>query len=104
MRESHSTGVAPGNWKNLPHEDGNSIRIMDPGADPRYPEGYIRYYNEHGQPLDAIGKPGSQAATIMHWETKLPLDSQASSKTECELQLDLTFLHTHSKTHDSHVR
>ena len=39
----------------------NSIRIMDPTS--RYPDGYLRYYNAYGQPLDALGNPGSQAAT-----------------------------------------
>jgi RHS repeat-associated protein len=37
------------------------IRIMDPTS--RYPSGYVRYYNQHGQPLDALGKPGSRDAT-----------------------------------------
>ena len=46
----------------------NSIRIMDAGVDPRYPQGYIRYYNSSGQPLDIYGKTGTQAAT------HIPLD------------------------------
>ncbi len=48
--------------------DANSIRIMYPGADPRYPDGYVRYYNQYGQPLDVNGKPGSKD------ETHIPLD------------------------------
>ena len=45
----------------------NSVRIMDPT--PRYPEGYIRYYNGYGQPLDRTGRPGDRAAT------HIPLDT-----------------------------
>jgi hypothetical protein len=48
--------------------DADSIRIMEPGADSRYPNGYIRYYNRFGQPLDIYGKPGDQAST------HIPLD------------------------------
>lgn len=44
------------------------IRIMDPTS--QYPSGYMRYYNQHGQPLDVLGKPGSQAIT------HIPLDYQ----------------------------
>ncbi len=33
----------------------NSMRIMDPTW--RYPNGYVRFYNEHGQPIDLDGKP-----------------------------------------------
>ncbi|WP_320671610.1 RHS repeat-associated core domain-containing protein [Patulibacter defluvii] len=46
-----------------PGATGNAdmIRIMEPTA--RYPKGYYRYYNEHGQPLNAAGKPGSKADT-----------------------------------------
>jgi RHS repeat-associated protein len=48
-----------------PGSQGNAdmIRIMDPGADPRYPNGYLRYYNQYGQPLDRSGRPGDAAAT-----------------------------------------
>ena len=44
------------------------IRIMDPTT--RYPSGYVRYYNQHGRPLDVLGKPGPRDAT------HIPLDYQ----------------------------
>jgi hypothetical protein len=44
-----------------PGADGNAdqTRIMDPGADPRYPNGYVRFYNKYGQAVGLDGKPGS---------------------------------------------
>ena len=42
------------------------LRIMDPT--PQYPQGYVRYYNNRGQPLDPSGKPGDRAST------HIPLD------------------------------
>lgn len=48
----------PGSLRNA-----NSIRVMDPGADPRYPNGYVRFYNEHGQPINIEGKPGPNPET-----------------------------------------
>jgi hypothetical protein len=39
---------------------------MDPTS--QYPAGYVRFYNSLGQPLDVLGKPGSQATT------HIPLD------------------------------
>jgi PPE family len=70
------TGVPPG-WVARPAENGmgtvyqqpgavgnsNSIRIMEPRADPRYPNGYVRFTNEHNQPINLDGKPGTRAET-----------------------------------------
>lgn len=53
----------PGSIKNA-----NSMRIMYPGADARYPAGYVKFYNEYGQPLTANGVPGSRP------DTHIPLD------------------------------
>ncbi|MFO7190957.1 hypothetical protein [Thermocrispum sp.] len=46
-----------------PGAQGNAdmVRIMDPT--PRYPYGYVRFYNKHGQPINLDGKPGSRADT-----------------------------------------
>lgn len=49
---------APGSVLNA-----NSIRIMDPGVDPRYPQGYVRGYNAVNQPMTVNGTPGSTANT-----------------------------------------
>ena len=43
--------------------DANSVRIMDPGADPRYPNGYVKFTNQYNQPVKLDGKPGSRAET-----------------------------------------
>jgi hypothetical protein len=51
----------PGSFGNA-----NSIRIMWPTAS--NPQGYLRYYNSLGQPLDVDGRPGPPAAT------HIPLD------------------------------
>lgn len=65
----------PAGWTSRPADNGkgtvyqqpgalgnrNSVRIMDPGADPRYPNGYVRFTNEHNQSLNIDGKPGTRA-------------------------------------------
>lgn len=50
----------PGTPKNA-----NSVRLMDPT--PEYPHGYVRYYNEHGQPMKIDGKPGSDKSAATHF-------------------------------------
>jgi hypothetical protein len=53
----------------------NSVRIMNPGAHPGYAAGYLRFYNRHGQPVDAGGKPGRNATThfdLSSWSGHLP--------------------------------
>ncbi|WP_026929754.1 hypothetical protein [Glycomyces tenuis] len=46
-----------------PGAEGNAdmLRLMDPDED--YPYGYVRFYNEHNQPIRLDGKPGSQSET-----------------------------------------
>ena len=39
----------------------DSVRVMDANA--QYPDGYVRFYNEHGQPIGLDGKPGPNSAT-----------------------------------------
>ncbi len=70
------SGVPPG-WLARPADNGmgtvyqqpgavgnsNSIRIMEPGANPQYPNGYVRFTNEHNQPINLDGKPGTRAET-----------------------------------------
>jgi RHS repeat-associated protein len=51
---------APGSSGN-----GNIIRIGEPNS--QNPNGYVRYYNASGQPLNSLGKPGSDP------DTHLPL-------------------------------
>lgn len=65
----------PDGWASRPADNGkgivwqrpdavgnsDSIRLMEPT--PRYPNGYFRYYNSRGQPLDVHGKPGPNSST-----------------------------------------
>ncbi|MDI5970086.1 RHS repeat-associated core domain-containing protein [Streptomyces sp. SL13] len=46
-----------------PGSTGNAemLRVMNPTG--RYPDGYVRFTNEHGQPIGLDGKPGSKADT-----------------------------------------
>ncbi|MEU4564356.1 putative T7SS-secreted protein [Actinoplanes sp. NPDC023936] len=67
-------GVKPG-WSSRPADNGQGtvyqkpgsagnadmVRVMEPT--PRYPDGYVRFYNQHGQPVGLDGKPGPNPAT-----------------------------------------
>ena len=46
-----------------PGSSGNAdmVRVMD--STPQYPNGYVRFYNEQGQPVGLDGKPGPNSAT-----------------------------------------
>lgn len=46
-----------------PGSSGNANTVRDAEPNARYPHGYVRFYNEHGQPIDLNGKPGSKADT-----------------------------------------
>ncbi|GAB3648151.1 hypothetical protein [Glycomyces tarimensis] len=54
---------AKGSVWQRPGADGNTdmVRVMD-GTE-RYPHGYVRFYNQHGQPVGLDGRPGSRAHT-----------------------------------------
>jgi hypothetical protein len=43
--------------------DSSSVRIMDPGADPRYPNGYVVFKNQFNQPINLDGKPAGPDTT-----------------------------------------
>jgi hypothetical protein len=46
-----------------PGSSGNAdmVRVMEPTA--QYPDGYVRFYNDGGQPVGLDGKPGPNSAT-----------------------------------------
>ncbi|MEX0428565.1 hypothetical protein AB3X52_13115 [Nocardioides sp. DS6] len=54
---------APGNVDAPRGSPRNANVFRDCDPDPDYPNGYVRFYNEHGQPLRLDGKPGSDAQT-----------------------------------------
>jgi RHS repeat-associated protein len=47
--------------------EADTFRYMEPGADPRYPDGYVRYWNKDGEPIDpATGHPGPDHSPLTH--------------------------------------
>lgn len=54
-------------WR-LPGSSGNAntVRIMNAGVDPRYPNGYAVFYNSQNQQLNAQGKPQGGQAALHH--------------------------------------
>ncbi|MER7455768.1 polymorphic toxin-type HINT domain-containing protein [Micromonospora sp. NPDC126480] len=58
-------------WQ-APGATGNAdmVRVMNPTT--MYPNGYVRFYNGHGQPIGLNGKPGSKA------ETHIPMNSDGT--------------------------
>jgi len=75
----------PSNRNSLPNpRNGNSIRVMDPGADPRYPNGYIRYTTNMDSPLTLVACLAARQPLITVSEVELACPaSSTSSKTEC---------------------
>lgn len=49
-------------WR-APGSTGNAgtVRIMEPTA--QYPDGYVRFYNDSGQPIGLNGQPGANSVT-----------------------------------------
>ena len=58
-----------------PGASGNAdmVRVMDPT--PKYPNGYVRYYNDSGQPVGLNGKPGPNS------DTHIPIEPDGSYPT-----------------------
>ncbi|WP_405489076.1 hypothetical protein [Nocardia sp. NBC_00511] len=46
-----------------PGSSGNANIFRDADPNARYPNGYVRFYNDQGQPIKLDGKPGSNAET-----------------------------------------
>jgi len=51
----------PGTPETGPLKNANQLRLGGPTD--RYPDGYVRFYNEHGQPIGLDGKPNIPGAT-----------------------------------------
>jgi hypothetical protein len=74
VEASKAPGVKPG-WTSRVADNGqgtvdqapgssgnaNMVRVMEPT--PQYPNGYVRFYNEHGQPIGLNGKTGPNPET-----------------------------------------
>jgi hypothetical protein len=58
-QKPESVNAPPGTPRNA-----NMVRIGDPDA--RNPNGYVRFYNEHGQPLRLDGRPGGRTDPATH--------------------------------------
>jgi len=75
----------PANWESRVANNGRGLVLQEPGAsgnsnmirimDPtmRYPQGYVVYYNELGQPLDIYGQPTGPDATHIPLDYKGPI-------------------------------
>jgi hypothetical protein len=46
-----------------PGSSGNADMVRDMEPTGQYPNGYVRFYNEHGQPVGLDGKPGPNSLT-----------------------------------------
>jgi RHS repeat-associated protein len=58
-------------WQ-APGATGNADMVRTMNPTPRYPNGYVRFYNKHGQPIGLNGKPGSKA------ETHIPMNPDST--------------------------
>jgi len=53
------------------NKDADSIRVMYPTG--RYPQGYVRYHNRHGQPLDIVGNNRFSTSQDAMNQTHIPI-------------------------------